>query len=175
MKMIKIHFYLLIFLTVGCEKPKEPKQMGLLYLNDFESIKGWAPVNLTMWPVHSGLYSNKLDELHEYSLGFASPIKDISPRRLKTVKVSEWVYLSEKCDAVIAMEVKSPKNKSLTWKGIDLDEQVTEIGKWRQITTTFSLRSDTVNRPDNMLNIYTWDKGKKDIYVDDIRIEFIEE
>ncbi len=113
MKMVKSYVWILVLLVIGCQAPKEPKQAGLVYLNDFEAIKGWVPVNLTRWPVHSGLFSNKLDSAHQYSLGFGVPFKEVSPRKLKTVKVSEWVYFTEKSEASLAMEVKTSDNKSL--------------------------------------------------------------
>lgn len=175
MKMKQNHFYLLVILMLGCKQPEQPKQQGLIYLNDFETIKGWDPVNLSKWPVHSGMFSNKLDSIHPYGLGFALPFKEISPRKLKTVKVTEWVYLSDKGEVSLAMEIKTFDNKSLIWNGIDVDEQISEIGKWRQVSTQFSLRNDSLNKPGNIVNIYTWDKGKKEVYVDDIKIEFIEE
>jgi hypothetical protein len=158
--------------AMGCESPK---QNGLVYFNDFESIKGWAPLNLARWPVHSGRLSNRLDSNHQYGSSFLLPFIEISPKKLKMVKITAWVYFTQKCDVSLAMEIKTPDLKSLIWEGINMEEQVNEIGKWQQVTAMFSLRDKNFNSPENLVNIYTWDKGKKDIYIDDITIEFVED
>ncbi|HTA27604.1 MAG TPA: hypothetical protein VK809_07445 [Bacteroidia bacterium] len=172
MKKIHTGLYLVLLMIVGCAGPK---QDGLVYFNDFESVKGWAPIYLSRWPVHSGRLSNKLDSNHAYGLSFWLPFSQVSPKKLKAVKISAWVYLTVRCDAFLAMEIKTPDNKSLVWNGVNVDEQVKEVGKWQQVTAMFSLRNKDFNVPDNFINIYTWDKGKKDVYIDDLSIEFIEE
>jgi len=171
-KKITSFLYLLIIFIAGCEAPK---QRGLVYFNDFESIKGWTKVNLAQWPIHSGRFSNKLDSNFDYGQSFWLTFKEVSPKKLKAVKVTAWVYFTGRCDAFLAMEVKDPDNKSLVWNGVNMDEQVNQVGKWQQVTALFSLRDKKFNAPSNFINIYTWDKGKKEMYIDDITIEFIEE
>jgi hypothetical protein len=178
-----------------------PKRTGLLYTNDFESIKGWQSVTLTSYPVHSGLYSNKMDSMHVYGATFRLPFRDISAKRLKKVRISLWTYFEENSQATLVMDIDNPDNKSISWTGANMAlelqqigknitkwQQITdtrsnyssrssiqEIGKWQQITQEFSLQDTMINKPDNIINIYPWNNGKKNVYVDDIVIEFIPE
>ena len=184
----------LFFLCVSCSTPKQNK---IVFKNDFESIQGWQSVKLAANPVHSGLYSNKLDSVNIYGLTFRLALKDISPRHLKKVKISLWVYFTQNSQASLVVDIDNPFNQVLsgfyTSMGLEQEqvgkwEQITatpavyssrssirEIGKWQEITEEISLQDTALNKPGNVVVIYPWDNGKKDVYVDDFIIEFIPE
>ena len=169
MKIFGCHILFLLFI-VSCSAPK---QQGLVYVNDCESIKGWQDIQLTRWPVHSGWLSNKLDSIHLYGIQFRLAFKDISPKRLQKVKISLWVYFTEKSKSTLVIEIKDKYGLGLSWFGTKMEDQVKEIGKWQKITAEMPLQNPALNKPDNFITIYPWDNGKKDVYVDDLIIEFI--
>ena len=82
--------YPCLLLLMACNTPK---QKGLVYFNDFESIKGWAPINLSKKIAHSGIFSNKLDSGHVYGATFKELFREISDDKLVKVKVSFWAYI----------------------------------------------------------------------------------
>ncbi len=147
--------------------------------------------------LHSGLYSNKLDSLNPYGLTFQLPFKSISASHLKKVKISLWVYFTENSQASLVMDINNPSGQVLRgfytdmglekgqvgkWEKITATPSVyssrssiREIGKWQEITEELSLEDTALNKPDNIVVIYPWDNGKKDVYVDDLTIEFIPE
>jgi hypothetical protein len=169
MKKIFTCFCLGLIIISGCSSGK---QKGLEYFNDCESIKGWEPVGFARLPVHSGFFSNKLDSIHMYGVTFRLAFKDISPDSIKKVKVSLWVFFNEKSKATLVMELKNKLESGLSWTGIKLEDKVKEIGKWQKVTVEFPIDGNSA-KPDNFIWIYPWDNDKKDVYIDDIDIEFI--
>jgi hypothetical protein len=157
---------------VGCSNSK---QGGLVYLNDMESVKGWQAISLSRWPVHGGWYSNKLDTAHAYGASFKLPFKEIFSGKLEKVKVSLWVYFTAKSNATLVMEIKDAKEKQLSWNALKMEDQVKQPWKWQKVTAEFSLKIPFSKDPENIVNIYPWDNGGKDIYVDDILIEFVKD
>ena len=88
----KVLLLLLVVVFVSCGN--KPKQKGLIYYNDFETIKGWnKDINLAKTPIHSGIYSNKLDSTHMYGSTLKLRFKEVEPDPIRKIKCSLWCYL----------------------------------------------------------------------------------
>ena len=161
---------LIVFIGLGCST----KQKGLIYFNDFESIKGWTSLYLNKEPHRSGSFSNKLDSTNIYGLTFKLRFKDISDRSVKKVKVGFWVLLTEmNAQSKLVIQVDDKDKNKIFYIAKNIDEFVKAEKKWTKINLEFTFPSDNIILPDNVINIYAWNLSKKDIYIDDEKIEFV--
>jgi hypothetical protein len=172
---MKTTTYIFLFLIViGCSQ--KSKQKGLVYYNDYESIKGWSsPLVLTKETAHSGTYSNKLDTgLATFGNTFRLKFKEIIPARIKKVKLSFWAYLTDvTSEGKFVIDITgSPENKSVFWIAKDINDALAGHGKWTEVKVDYTLE-DKVTLPGNTILIYPWNTGKKAFYIDDVRIEFV--
>ncbi|HWY38837.1 MAG TPA: hypothetical protein VNY73_09780 [Bacteroidia bacterium] len=169
--MKKVLCLLFIANLIGCSGNK---QKGLVYYNDLEGIKGWTDILLEKKPVHSGIYSNRLDSVHVYGENFKLSFKEISEHILKKVKISAWVFIPDSTiKGKLVMEINQPDKKNVFWIGKDLKEYVNKFGEWIEIKQEFTFVKKEIMVPQNHVKIFVWNLSKKEMYVDDIRIEFV--
>jgi hypothetical protein len=161
--------YLGLVLLAACSKPQ---QSGLVYFNDYESIKGWAQMDLSKEQAHSGVYSNKLDSVSKYGLTFKMPFAEISNEKIRMVKVSAWVFITAESKGGIVLEVLNHDGKQILWAAQKTDITNVVPDKWQLVSKEFVL-NDSINKPTNSIAVYPWCSGKTGFYVDDLRIEFV--
>lgn len=146
--------------------------------NDFESMMGWVPdaSTLTRDHAHSGQYALQVTPEHEYSLTYQAMLGNVSPHKLRGIKLEAWVYLpDEKTTGELSVQIVDPAqdNKQIFSGGINLPETVKEYGKWVQVSKDIML-------PDNIaythnLKAFLWRAGAAStVYVDDLSIKAIE-
>jgi hypothetical protein len=58
------------------------------------------------------------------------------------------------------------------WIGKNIQDVVKETGKWTLMEMEFNV-PDNVYNLKNVVKVYPWNVGKKEIYVDDMEIEFV--
>jgi hypothetical protein len=162
--------YLSLILIVACG---QPKQKGLIYYNDCESIKGWAPVYLSKKYAHSGMFSNKLDSAHQYGFTFKQTFKDISDERVSRIKISMWTFITPDAKGKMVIEIRNHDGHTVFWQSTQLDAPTIKRNIWQQVSAEYTVHADSVNRPENTVAIYPWCNAKSDFYIDDIRIEFV--
>ncbi len=166
--MRKIACFCLILLC-ACNVPK---QKGLVYYNDLESIKGWTPINLSKKYAHSGIYSNKFDSVHVFGLTFSQLFREISDDKVIKVKLSFWAYLNPNAQGKLVVNIKRPDKTDALWTARNLSDLVPKRGEWQKVETDFTF-NDTINKPENSLAVYPWNVSKGDFYIDDVKLEFI--
>lgn len=160
----------MILLAFGCT----PKQKGLIYFNDFESMKGWAPAYLNKEPHRSGQYSNKMDSVNIYGVTLRLPFKEVSDRKIKKVKVSFWALMIEtNSKSEIVVEVYAPDKTKLFYLAKDMNSFVSKPKKWTEIKLEYTFPGDEIVMPQNIISVYPYNESKKDIYIDDLKIEFV--
>jgi len=166
--MKKIILACLILLT-ACNRPQ---QKGLVYFNDFETMKGWAPVWLSKKIVHSGTFSNQVDSTHLYGESFRQLFREISDNKVVKVKASFWIYVTPQAQGKLVVEVKRPDDSFAFWTCKEFVEIAPKLGQWQQAKAEFTF-PDSVIRSANTIAIYPWNTSKGTFYVDDIRLEFV--
>jgi hypothetical protein len=165
-----LQLFILVSLA-GCSKPV---QKGMVYFNDFESIKGWTDVLLDKKPVHSGIYSNRIDTGHVYSENLKLAFKEISDYKVNKVKISVWVLIPDSSiKGKLVMEINQPDKKNLFWLGKDLKDYVKKYGEWVELKEEFTLVKKEILLPQNSIKLFVWNLSKKPMYVDDMRVEFV--
>ena len=54
------------------------------------------------------------------------------------------------------------------YTGFDLDKMKLEPGKWNSVT--FDYLTPEVRRPDDLLKVYLWHRGKKSLWMDNLKV-----
>ena len=160
-----------LILNQGC-KPKL-QQKGLVYVNDFENMKGWSPkINLTKFPVFEGTYAGKVDTAHAFGPTLQIRFDEISPLPVRKLKYSMWIYLkSSEAKGKIVASIEGPDHKSVYWDAQHIQDAIKESGKWIEMKGEFEMGKN--NSAQNIISIYPWSTAKEEFYVDNIRIEFV--
>lgn len=145
--------------------------------NDFESVFGWIPNNetLTRERSHSGHYSIKVDDKHEFSLGFDRELGQIDPRKLKKIKLEAWAFLpSKNASAMLGLQVMDPATGQVVMSdGIPLVEAVEADKQWVPISKEVTLVDSIA--PTNHLKVFLWrNSATEPAFLDDLRITILE-
>ncbi len=166
---------LFIFTLSACQN-KQNKQHGLMYYNDFESVKGWVKdIYLVKQPVHSGNLSERLDSGNIYGQTLKLKLKEVDPSPLRKVKYKLWCYIkSTKAEGKFVISIDDPNHKNLFWAAKPIDEFVKEAGKWTEVNIEWGITHiPGANNPNNIISIFPWNLSKEEFYVDDISVEFV--
>lgn len=153
------------------DNPSTATNKSVLMHNDFENLVGWIPdaANLSKEQAHSGQYSIKVDKDNEYSITYRNLLGQLSPSRIRGVRVEAWAYAPEKnTPALLRISLnKTVGGEPTMTEGIDLATQVPEAGKWVKVSKeiVFPLSSNYSSQ----LVVYLWraDSGST-AYVDDL-------
>ena len=170
-RMKKITCLCIFISCIGCTNNK---QKGLVYYNDFETIKSWSDVLLEKKPVHSGIYSNRLDSVNFYGESFKLTFKEISDQVVKKVKINFWVYLHDSSSkGKLVVEINQPDKKNVFWIAKNIEDFDKKPSQWTEVTLEFTFVKKEIMLPENVIKIYPWNLSKKEMYIDDVRIEFV--
>ncbi|WP_310396172.1 hypothetical protein [Hymenobacter sp.] len=156
----------------GNDDSTAPSKDAIL-TTDFESLVGWVPdpSTITKEKAHSGLYSLKVDQNHEFSLSYSVILGQLSSTRIRGIKMDAWAYMPNKeATAKLGFILKEAAGgKDILGDGIELGSQVKEYGKWVKI-------SKEVNFPasagySSQIVMFLWRAGSTGpAYVDDIQL-----
>ncbi|MGI4735114.1 MAG: hypothetical protein ACRYG7_08045 [Janthinobacterium lividum] len=159
----------------ACSSDNPTAALGkdVLMHNDFESMVGWIPdpVALTQEKAHSGQYSIKVDQEHEYSLGYNYLLGQLSPTRIRGVRVEAWVYAPDhNPSAQIRVALNNAVGGATIMNdGIEFGAQVKDFGKWVKVSKEISF-PPTANYTSQLV-IYLWRGGSSSkAFMDDIQL-----
>lgn len=121
----------------------------------------------------SGKFSIRMDSTFIYSPGLAVPYKQITSEYYAWIRASVKVYPvfpPEECltNLVVVFEYKKKKYKYQD-QGITGDNIKLVPGQWNTITMDYL--TPEVRSVDDILKVFVWFRGKKPIYIDDLRVE----
>jgi len=151
------------------------KQKGLVYFNDFESCKGWTPgINLCKFPVYSGVFAYRMDSVHTFGPTLRLKFDDISPLPIRKVKYSMQVFLkNQNSQGKIVVAVDAGDKKNILWEAKHIQDLAQITGHWVEISGECNLYKNDANALSNFVSIYPWNISKEDIFIDDMRVEFV--
>ncbi len=145
---------------------------------DYEDTLGKPNPHITQKYAHSGKQSLMMDSTLKYSSSFRMPFKDLTKHYYAWIKISVWVYpvhpVKETPWAIVATFQHNKKNYHYRTLGTNDTELVKKLklNQWNKVEMLY-LTPEVRNENDNLL-IYLWNRGKKDIYFDDFKIELLE-
>jgi hypothetical protein len=143
----------------------------LLELKDFESSDAG---NISGNYAFSGNYSVRLDSNILFSPDIEAEFKDLTDTDHAWIKASAMIYpvfdLNENpASFVVSFEYKG---KLYKYRSIDLEKINLELNKWNKVSMEY-LTPEVRSKRDK-LKVYLWLRGKKQIYMDDLKVEVFE-
>jgi hypothetical protein len=149
----------------------------LIFSNDMDMAttwKGYSSSNVIyVEKAHSGKYVCKLDVSNPFSPTFYSQIKKISSKPLKSLVISEWIFLKGGgSDPSLVADFRDKDEKTLEWLSEPAKDAVLERNIWVNVYLTIDLTKNKRNNPENYIRIYSLNNSKEEVLVDDLKISF---
>ena len=143
------------------------------YFDDFENempeVEGYFVDNSIS---RSGDHSVRLTKRNPYSPGLSIPVRELPDSNRMLIKASVWVYIPDSPKQNSFAIVCSIENVKGTYHyhPVDCDPDDLVIGEWNLMeiaSENYHLKS-----PDDILKVYIWYTGDREIFVDDMKVEF---
>lgn len=139
------------------------------YFNDFENLDLTRyKENVDTVNVHSGKFSNKSNNIHEFSISYEFVGSDLN-NIYAQAKINAWI-LTEKTDNLKLVFSIEKENHAFYWKCLQFKDIVIEKNKWTEISHTFDIPKDIPE--DYTLKVYFWNPNTYPLYIDDFGLEF---
>ncbi|MCP4520483.1 MAG: hypothetical protein GY827_02110 [Cytophagales bacterium] len=170
----------LAFGLFACGDNQETAENPLVFSTSIDNLQGWTKLskNIQSEVSHSGIWAAYTSKKMPYSYGLEIPFQLIPSSNIKKVKVSAWVYKEGKNDkSSIAVEIRDKEDKFLFNGYHDIVKVPFEDKKWTKIEHVFDFGN--VNTSDGAYTkIYFWNSDADEtskLYIDDYRVEFLEQ
>ena len=122
----------------------------------------------------SGKTGYRIDDQSEWGPSYSRSLNEIMINRNNFIDISVKAYLPEKYDDIVLVASLDSKNQNIYWSGTLFDKFITpnnnKEGKWITIYHTIKLSDIYLNHRKIQLNIFIWNKGKHNFYIDDFTI-----
>jgi len=145
---------------------------------DYEDADGKTNSHLTHKYAHSGSYALKMDSTMKYSSSFRAPFDELTKHYYAWLKISVWVYpvhpVRETPWAIVATFQHNKKYynyRTLGFNDPDVSKKL-KLNQWNKVEMLY-LTPEVRSKKDGIL-IHLWNRGKKDVYFDDFKIEILE-
>ena len=155
-------------------KDDEKFNIRQLALYDFENKDFPYYGNLSTYPVFKGTYSFRMDSNMQFSPGIKINYSELTKKVKAGIKVSVWVYSKVPFTENPANLVVTSNHDGLNYRyeAILFERENLVAGRWNKIVLNYIIPD--YPDPKDMLQAYLWYRGKKDLFVDDLKIELFE-
>ncbi|HET6245536.1 MAG: hypothetical protein H0V01_03555 [Bacteroidetes bacterium] len=123
----------------------------------------------------SGNTSLKLDSNNIFSPKYEITYKDLTDKEYAWIRVSAMIYPTADLKNDPASIVITFKHKWNNYKYAALNFENLphlELNKWNKVS--FDYLTPEVRKKSDNLSVYAWNRGKKNIYIDDLKIDVFE-
>lgn len=125
---------------------------------------------------HTGLKSFRMDETIEFSPTFRVSFNELSESYYGWVRASVWMYPTSNVAINSAVLVIAFRHGGQNYKyrsyELNADSADLVLNKWNLVTADY-MTPELLSESDE-LEVYVWHPGKKDIWIDDLKVEFFE-
>lgn len=121
---------------------------------------------------HSGKQSIHFTSTDEFGPTFRKSAEELHFSKGDIIAFSAWVFTNEPVDGNLVLQMND-NDKTLFWSGSPAKDYVTQTGKWKQIYVVHTLTEDF--NKSCAVSAYYWNSGKRNLYIDDFRIEVIQQ
>lgn len=133
---------------------------------DFENADG-----NTSEKYFSGNKSYKMDNTMEYGFGIKKKANEISNYSIpEGVNVDFKFLMPDSASVLYVLSIDDNNNKNVYWEGKPL--VCNDKKNWNSVSFSFNIKPEYIN-PENTINIYFWNRDKKEFYVDDLSVDYI--
>ncbi|MCX6295302.1 MAG: glycosyltransferase family 39 protein [Bacteroidetes bacterium] len=172
--------------TVYCfsrNKPEVELQDGVVFSETQQDAhipghkKGYWEENYAMQedPSNPGEISMALDSSKEYSAGFSAKLSDIIRSKHTIINVSAKIKTGEQnLNPTLVLSIDDG-GKSLLWRGSEYRDYKLNENTFNSVyvSNLFS-GMDLEKHPNATIKIYVWNRDKKDVLVNDLKVEAVE-
>ena len=150
----------------------------ILKVIDFEKDSNNTELIYSDLYAYKGKYSLKMDSTIQFSPSFKIKYKELTSQEYAWIRVSVWVYPVHSLDLTASSLIVSfqHKGKNYKYRGIDFEKpeiaSQLKLNQWNEISMDY-LTPEVRSQNDNLI-VYLWNRGKQDIYFDDLTIEMYE-
>jgi len=159
------------------QKAMEAKFQNLVsnntYTDDFEGDPaGMNEYFLENSISRSGNHSIRLTSRNPYSPGLKSEVGMLVDSSKILIRASAWVYVSDAPSFNSFHIIVSLENDQGTYyyNGVDSNDEAINMGDWNKIEIASEINN--IKSPDDLLKVYVWYTGKREVFVDDLVVEF---
>lgn len=121
---------------------------------------------------HSGQQSIHFTSNDEYGPTFRKSAEELHLSKGDIIAFSAWIFTNEPIDGNLVIQMNND-DKTLFWSGAPAKDYVTQTGTWKQIYVIHILSEDF--NKSSEVSAYYWNSGKRNLYIDDFRIEVIQQ
>lgn len=149
------------------------KAIKTVFESSFEADK--ESVGHVTSPVFEGKYSVLVNRANAFSPFFTAPLASINEGKAANLRITlqanakvrpslEW----ENAKLVVTIE---KDGKTSMWEGTEIQGLMNNTDKWEQVVIEASLPSVT---SDEKLSIYVWNQNDFDLWIDNMKVELLE-
>lgn len=186
MKPVNILLILTLIFMVACNSSNTSnnaspaEQQNVVIVQDFENavdgLPNWNGVRTVFMidstQTHSGNYVSLMNDTMQYSLAYNEKLTNINSAVPSSVEVEGWLKSSITMPNVsVIIDVKDIEGKEKSWRSIDLDSTLNEVGVWKNFKLSTNLSNADLDKDDD-IKIFVWNKSKKEVMLDDLTITF---
>jgi hypothetical protein len=145
------------------------KQSQIIY-EEVMPIEEFNDSRTTNDKFFSGTKSLYIDAKTEFSTGFKLTIGKINNfKNIDSLEISLMHYVTKKLKGVkVVWTIDDDKAKNISWNGSFIENK--NLNAWEKLKLGFKLNS-TMVQANHILNIYIWNEGKEELWVDDFEIK----
>jgi len=155
-------------------KQTEKFNIRVLSNYDFEKNNFPASDNLVTDIVKNGQYAYRMDTGIHFSPGLRSSYAELSEKSHLGIRVTAWIYTkvpySENPGSLIV--TSNHEGLNYHYETISFDKENLKPGQWNQVIMYY-LAPESPD-PKDIILVYVWFFGKKEMYIDDLKIELFE-
>ncbi len=145
------------------------KQSQIIY-EEALPIEEFNDSRTTKSKFYSGTKSLYIDSKTEFSNGFKLTVGKINNfKNIDSLEISLMHYATQKLKGVkVVWTIDDDKTKNILWNGTSIENK--NLNTWGNLKLGFKLNS-SILQPNHMLNIYIWNEGKEEVWIDDFEIK----
>lgn len=156
----------------GNENPA-PEILGkdVLMASNIDGLAGWVsdPNALKPGPAHSGKYALRVDADHEFSPGYNVLLGQLSPTRLRGVKLDAWAYATDgSASGKLDFVLKAADGQELMHEQLRI-EDAKPHGNWVPISKEI-IFPPSVNYTTRVVLYMSRADAHTPAYVDDVKL-----
>jgi len=141
---------------------------------DFENKDSPFAGSLVNHIVNNGQYAFRMDAGKAFSPGLQSSFAELSKKSPIAIRVTAWIYSKIPFPENPGSLVVTCNHEGLNYRyeTISFEKENLKPGQWNKIVMYY-LTPESPD-PDDMIQVYIWYRGNKELYVDDLKIELSE-
>jgi hypothetical protein len=141
---------------------------------DFEE-KGMGPDDhYTDTPVHAGRYAIRMDSANSFSVTLEKRYYQLTEKDLAWIRASVWCFVpaghTEEPPLLVA--TFDHQNQPYKFRTTEYKNGSVQKGKWVKLTLDY--QTPEVHSERDKLNVFVWYRGKKPVFIDDLKAEMYE-